>query len=97
MEKWVASLSMVKEFIVSEDKQVRGAVISLVNTKGTFTRLRRSVQHLYPIEVTANDERGKKLSKFDDIEETEGPRVRPRGVAAMNADLIRKIVDKSID
>eukprot|EP00794_Sanderia_malayensis_P018748 gene18748-20637_t len=64
-------VAVVEELIVSEDKQVRGAVIRLVNTKGTFTRLRRSVQHLYPIEVTANDERGKKLSKFDDIEETE--------------------------
>ena len=83
---------------MSKNEEIRVAIVRLVNKKGTFTRLRRSIQHLYPIEVTS-EHKSDKLDNSIDVPETEIPqvRIRPRRVAAMNTDLIRQLVDQSTD
>ena len=40
----------MKDFITGDDQQVRAAVVKLLDLKRHTTLLRRSVQHLYPIE-----------------------------------------------
>ena len=70
-------VAVVEHLIVNKDEEIRGAIVRLVNKKGTFTRLRRSIQHLYPIEVTS-EHKGDKLDNSIDVPETDIPQVRIR-------------------
>eukprot|EP00112_Aurelia_sp_Birch-Aquarium-sp1_P019023 Seg4627.3 transcript_id=Seg4627.3/GoldUCD/mRNA.D3Y31 product="hypothetical protein" protein_id=Seg4627.3/GoldUCD/D3Y31 len=96
--KW--KTAVVEDLIESNDGEIRGASVRLVNTKGTLTRLKRPLQLLYPIEVNSDEDRGKTL----DISLNEEPPLNveehtrpPRRVAAMNADLIRRTIDHPVD
>ena len=88
--------------IPSEDREIRGAKVRIVNRKGTLTRLRRLIQSLLPIEVNCK-EQGKNIHSLlvdeeNDKEKTvEKPDRPPRRLAAENADLYRKltVVDQS--
>ena len=96
--KW--KTAVVEELIESNDGEIRGAIVRLVNTKGTLTRLKRPLQLLYPIEVNSDEEdRGNTLNISIDepplnTEDHERP---PRRVAAMNAYLKRRIIDHPTD
>ena len=44
-------LGVVQDLITGDDQQVRAAVVKVTDPKGHTSLLRRSVRHLYPIEV----------------------------------------------
>ena len=48
-------LGVVKDLITGDDQQVRAAVVKVSDPKGHTSLLRRSVRHLYPIEVRDED------------------------------------------
>ena len=48
-------LGVVKDLITGDDQQVRAAVVKVSDPKGRTSLLRRSVRHLYPIEVRDED------------------------------------------
>ena len=96
--KW--KTTVVGELIESNDGEIRGASVRLVNTKGKLTRLKRPLQLLYPIEVNSDEEdRGKTLNISTnelplDIEDHERP---PRRTAAIHADFRRRMIDHPTD
>ena len=45
-------LAIVKELLKGNDHHVQAAVVSLTNPQGGTKLLRRSIKHLYPIEVS---------------------------------------------
>ena len=48
-------LAVVNELIQGSDDKVRAAVIRVGNDKGPAKLLKRSIQHMIPIEVTRDD------------------------------------------
>ena len=48
-------LAIVKEVLKGNDDHVRAAVVSLTDPHGGTKLLRRSIKHLYPIEVSSNE------------------------------------------
>ena len=57
-------LAVVQELLTGADKQVRAAIVSLGKSGRQSQLLRRSVKHLYPLEVTAT------TRPFDSPEDT---------------------------
>ena len=53
--KW--KTAVVEELIKGSDGEIRGASVRLVNTKGTFSHLKRTLHLLYPTEIYSNEDR----------------------------------------
>ena len=49
-------LDVVRDLIAGDDQQVRAAVVEVSDPQGNTRLLRRSVKHLYPIEVRNDDD-----------------------------------------
>lgn len=84
-------LGVVKDLITGDDQQVRAAVVKVSDPKGHTSLLRRSVRHLYPIEVRDED--------IEDVPSTEeesvtvsqvDPSSRPRREAARRGEELRR-------
>ena len=84
-------LGVVKDLITGDDQQARAAVVKVSDPKGHTSLLRRSVQHLYPIEVRDED--------IEDVPSTEeesvtvsqvDPSSRPRREAARRGEELRR-------
>ena len=81
----------MEELIPSKDNQIRGAKVRVVNNRGTFTRLRRPIQSLFPLEVNHHQEQGKNINSLpvdgenDRLMIEEKPERPPRRLAAQNA------------
>ena len=48
-------LAIVKELLKGNDDQIRAAVVTVADSRGGTKLLRRSIKHLYPIEVSTNE------------------------------------------
>ena len=48
-------LAVVQDLVAGDDQQVRAAVVKVSDPQGNTRLLRRSVKHLYPIEVRNED------------------------------------------
>ena len=91
---------MVQDLIVGEDQQVRAAIVKVSDPQGNTRLLRRSVKHLYPIEVRNDTEESQTPNKEENTvtvysskipESTESQRNRrPRREAAMKGELRHK-------
>ena len=76
-------LGRVEQLIPGADNSVRAAVVKVYITKiGRPVTVKRPVQKLFPLEGVTNDEQ-----LLDEDR-------RPRRAAAINADLIRRVVDQ---
>ena len=75
-------LGRVEQLIPGADNSVRAAVVKVITKTGRPMTVKRPVQKLFPSEVVTNDEQ-----LLDDDR-------RPRRAAAVNADLIRRLVDQ---
>ena len=84
-------LGVVKDLITGDDQQARAAVVKVSDPKGHTSLLRRSVRHLYPIEVRDED--------IEDVPSTEeelvtvsqvDPSSRPRREAARRGEELRR-------
>ena len=56
-------LAVVQDLIVGEDQQVRAAIVKVSDPQGNTRLLRRSVKHLYPIEVRNDTEESQTPNK----------------------------------
>ena len=86
----------VLNFIVGKDKLTRGVTLRAINNSGKRTILKRPLQHLVPLEVREKNEPADKSSDSnindDNINvNTEKELRKSRRVAAMNANLIRRL------
>ena len=87
-------VAVVEELIPSKDKEIRGAKIRVVNSRGTLTR---PIQSLFPIEVN-HREQGRNIHSLPVDQENneviieEKPARPPRRLAAQNADLLRRLI-----
>ena len=86
----------VMNFIVGEDKLIRGVTLRAINNSGKRVILKRPLQHLVPLDVREKNEPADKSSDSnindDNINvNTEKELRKSRGVAAMNANLIRRL------
>ena len=78
--KW--RLGRVQQLIPGADNSVRAAVVKVITKTGRPVTVKRPVQELFPLEGVTNDEQ-----LLDEDR-------RPRRAAAINADLIRRLVDQ---
>ena len=99
-------LAIVKSLISSKDGINRAAIVKIASTdKSSFQCLRRSIKHLYPIEVNANSTKPIAASASQDPKDDDDLRerpidvddmstttvTRPRRNAAATGELIRRI------
>ena len=54
-KKMYWKLAVVEEVIQGRDGQIRAAVVKIINNDDKPSRIRRSVKHLIPIEVSKSD------------------------------------------
>ena len=93
-------LAIVKQLISGNDGHVRAAVIKVgesgPNKRGVI--LRRSIRHLYPIEVKANEAESKESDDREENSRTpdnpEDTCERSRRQAAIQGELIRRLRTK---
>ena len=78
--KW--RMGVVEELLAGRDGKVRGAVIKTVQKSGRQVRLRRAVQHLYPLEV---QEEGRDVCDSGEEEQAAGALRRSTRTAAREA------------
>ena len=85
-------LEKVEELIRSKDGKIRGVSVTVVTPKGRSCVINRPVSKLYPLEVSDNTSNAKivKQNKMDLPQDVE-VKSRPRSVAAIDADFIRKL------
>lgn len=86
-------LAVVEELIEGQDGKVRAAVIKVLNSNGKITRLRRSVKHLYPIEVNNENNEVNNREKAAPLPHKEPEQFnsnRPRRAAAIIGELKRQ-------
>ena len=75
-------MGVVEELLAGRDGKVRGAVIKTVQKSGRQVRLRRAVQHLYPLEV---QEEGRDVCDSGEEEQAAGALRRSTRTAARDA------------
>jgi hypothetical protein len=89
-------LAVVEELMRGEDGNVRAAVIRVLNKRGNIIRLRRSVKHLYPVEVKVNTndiETNTTKEPVPSQQQTEAvDNQRPRRNAAVTGELRRRML-----
>lgn len=78
-------LAKVEELIPGRDRNVRAAVVKVVNNSGRPSHLRRVVQHLVPIEVKVHSE-ATATNETQPMNQV----MRPRRVAAVNGETLRR-------
>ena len=88
-------LAVVKSLIEGSDGVVRAAVVKVGSQDGPPRILKRSVKHLYPLEVKAYCENTQPMSSHDSegSRENEGndDSNRPRRAAALTGEMLRRI------
>ena len=60
-------LAIVKELLKGNDNQIRAARVSVTDPQGGTKLLRRSIKHLYPIEVNSQEDSSVPQSKDQDV------------------------------
>ena len=84
-------LAIIKSLISSKDGINRAAIVKIASTdKSSFQCLRRSIKHLYPIEVNANSTKPIAASASQDPKDDDDLRERPIDVDDMNATTVTR-------
>ena len=84
-------LAKVEELLPGRDGFVRAAIVKVANSDKRPCLMRRSVKHLYPIEVNAKDDEPSGEIVYKPSLECTTPKSRPRRSAAVVADILRKL------
>lgn len=85
-------LARVEELLTGRDGHARAAVVKVSNSDQRPRLMRRSVKHLFPIEVNAkDDEDASGEIENTPLVECTTPNSRPRRNAAIMADILRKL------
>ena len=88
-------------FIVGQDKLIRGVTVRVINSSGKRIILKRPLQHLVPLEVREENEPADKSSDSNINDDnpvnvnTEKELRKSRRVAAMNTNLIRRLNEET--
>ena len=87
----------VMNFVAGQDKLIRGVTLRAIKSSGKIITLKRPLQHLVPLEVREENEPADKSSDSNINDgntinvNTEKELRKSRRVAAMNANLIRRL------
>ena len=94
------SLGRVTELIKSGDNEIRGAIVKVsTHSRGRSSTLKRPIQHLYPVEVSGRNTENLTTKIVDEPATCENQSVKrtsPRRMAAINADIIRRLNDEGL-
>lgn len=82
-------LGIIEELIPGKDGKVRAAIVKVANADKRPSRLRRVIQHLYPIEVKRDDQKQCEEVSLSDNAKVEKSG-RPRRQAAQRGELQRR-------
>ena len=84
-------LGRIVEVQQSADGVIRGTTVKVITKTGKVNKLRRPVQKLFPLEVL--DKPAPDESDKQELEVKLELQLKPRRVAAQNADFLRRLVD----
>ena len=94
------SLGRVTQLIKSGDNEIRGAIIKVsTHARGRSSTLKRPLQHLYPVELSGRNTENLTTRVVDEPATCENQSVKrtlPRRMAAINADIIRRLNDEGL-
>ena len=84
-------LAKVEELLPGRDGLVRAAIVKVANSDQRPRLMRRSVRHLFPIEVNSNsdEDASEETTSTPPVECT--PNTKPRRHAAIMADILRNL------
>lgn len=83
--------SVLSDLITGDDQQVRAAVVKVSDPKGHTSLFRRSVRHLYPIEVRDEDIEDVPSTKEESVTVSQvDPSSRPCREAARRGEKLRR-------
>ena len=79
------------------DNEIRGAIVKVsAHARGRSSTLKRPIQHLYPVELSERNTENLTTKVVDEPATCENQSVKrtlPRRMAAINADIIRRLND----
>ena len=90
-------LAIIESLLVGQDGIARAAIVRVANSAGNPRRLRRSIKHLFPLEVNfQNTERESPSSKEpdtsnSDVAQSSVRNTCPRRMAAVNGEMLRRL------
>ena len=90
-------LAIIESLLVGQDGIARAAIVRVANSEGNPRRLRRSIKHLFPLEVNfQNTELESSSSKEPDtsnldVAQSSVRNTRPRRMAAVNGEMLRRL------
>ena len=94
------SLERVTELVKSGDNEIRGAIVKVsTHARGRSSTLKRPIQHLYPVELSGRNTKNIATKVVDEPATYENQSVKrtlPWRMAAINADIIRRLNDEGL-